>query len=336
VDVQEFIRGVGKAAPALVYLFCPFKGPKAKAASFEPFLAERAVQRFVAHYVDPSLKDLCYGVYFADEADPNDIVMTAQTMPFLAERRVLLVHNAEHYDTASASAKLLAYLDAPSESTVLLFIAARIDKRSKFYKACERGAVLVECPELKEADVVQWVRAEAESLGKKIETDAAHQLVARAGTRLGDVFNAITLVSNYVGGEDTIRAKDVTASCADVAEEEVWALTDAISVSDTGEALGALRRILELGKDPSEIMGTVNWLLKTAYAVAIESSAVNPYVAKKVAPLARKLGIPKLRTAFHLCIETELMLRSTGVDRALALELLVIRLAAPMPRRKTA
>lgn len=336
MDVQEFMRGIGSAAPAPVYLFCPFKGPKAKSATFEPFLAERAVQRFVAAHVDPSLKDLCYSMYFADEADPADIVMTAETMPFLAERRVIVVHNAEHYDSASASARLLAYLDTPSESTVLLLVASRVDKRSKFYKACERTGVLVECGELREAEVGAWVRAEADALGKKIETDAVHQLVARTGTRLGDVFNAVTLVSNYVGASDTIRAADVTASCADVAEEEVWALTDAIASSDTGEALGALRRILELGKDPSEIMGTVNWLLKTAYSVAVESSAVNPYVAKKVAPLSRKLGVAKLRSAFRLCIQTELMLRSTGVDRALALELLVIRLAAPMPRRKSA
>ncbi|MBI5095821.1 MAG: hypothetical protein HZB26_25735 [Candidatus Hydrogenedentes bacterium] len=63
---------------------------------------------------------------------------------------------------------------------------------------------------------------------------------------------------------------------------------------------------------------------------------VEKIVAKKVAPLSRKLGVAKLRSAFRLCIQTELMLRSTGVDRALALELLVIRLAAPMPRRKSA
>lgn len=337
MKAQEFIRDIGGAAPSPVYLFCPFKAPRARTVTFEPFLAERAAQQFVARYVDPSLKDLCYTAYFADEADPRDIVMTAQTLPFLAERRVLLIHAAEHYESAAAAAPLLSYLDSPSDSTVVLFIASRVDKRSKFYKACERNGVIVECGELREAEVAQWARGEVEALGKRIEMDAVHQLVARTGTRLGDVYNALTLVCSFVGQNEVIHAADVAASCADVAEEEIWALTDAIAASNTADALGALRRILDLGKDPAEIMGTVNWLLKTAYAIAASGpSAVNPFVAKKTGPLAQKLGVGKLRAAFRLCLQTELMLRSTGVDRALALELLVIKLAAPLPRRKTA
>jgi DNA polymerase III delta subunit len=140
----------------------------------------------------------------------------------------------------------------------------------------------------------------------------------------------VTLVCNYVGNETIIQETDVHAACADVAEEEVWTLTDAIAASDTGKALLTLRTILDRNTSEFEILGTITWLIKTAYFTATANAArVKPFLAQKVRPLAEKLGKEKFRDAFALCMNTEVMLRSTGVDRTLALELLVIKLAAP-------
>lgn len=40
----------------------------------------------------------------------------------------------------------------------------------------------------------------------------------------------------------------------------------------------------------------------------------------------------KLIKAFSLCTDTQFMMRTTGVDRTLALELLVVKLAMPIRR----
>lgn len=339
VNVQQFLREANGAPVAHAYLFCPFKAPGAKYASFEPVLADRAVDRIVRTHVDPSLKDLCFTTYYADEADPAEIAMEARTLPFLAERRVILVRGAEAFESESACKPLLAYLESPNDSTILLFVASRVDKRTKFYKACEATGRIIECPELREQEVSLWVQAEAQARGKTLEPGAVRELVARTGTRLSDVNNAIDLVCAYAGGAGMVTQNDVAAACADVAEEEIWALTDAIAASDPGRALTALRAILELGKSEFEIMGSINWLLKSAYVVAGDAPAkaqVKEYTARRVRPLAAKLGTEKLRDAFALCMDTELLLRTTGVDRALALEMLVVKLAAPRNHKRPA
>ena len=56
----------------------------------------------------------------------------------------------------------------------------------------------------------------------------------------------------------------------------------------------------------------------------------------KVRPLASKLGVTKIRDAFALCTDTQFMMRNTGTNAPLALELLVVKLAASRPARKTA
>lgn len=339
VDVQEFIPSIGSQPPPRVVLLCPEKRPRAREATFEPLLAERAVERLLDAYLDPSLKDLAYSAFYADENDPGEIVLEAQTLPFVAERRVVLVRNAEHYKAESAARPLLEYLEAPNESTLLILIAAHVDKRTKFYKLCEKAGVVVGCPTLGEREAAQWVRAEVEAKGKAIEPAATEELVRRAGTHLGDVSNALNVVATFIGDAPTIREQDVMAACADVAEEEIWALTDAIAGSRPADAIAALRKLTDLGKHQDEILGTINWLLKSAYTVATPNSTrppVSRFVANKVRPLAAKLGLEKLRAAFALCTDTHFMMRSTGVDAALALELLVVKLAAPARRQRAA
>ena len=51
---------------------------------------------------------------------------------------------------------------------------------------------------------------------------------------------------------------------------------------------------MDYGKHPDEILGTINWLLKSAYAVASAGgrAPISAFVAKKVQPLADKLGVP--------------------------------------------
>jgi len=339
IPVRSLIDLIGTAPLPPVLLFGPGTAPFQK-EPFEPLLADRAVERIVETHVDPSLHDLAYTAYYADETPVAEIVAEAQTLPFLAERRVVLVRNAERYvamsgDRHSPLAPLIEYLKAPNESTLLLFVAAKIDKRKKFYKACKDAGVIVECPQLDDRDLEAWVNAETTQRGKAIERDAAQELVQRAGSRLSDVNNAVSLVAAYVGDAPVIRTEDVVAACADVAEETVWALTDAIAVSDPDKALRSLHQLLDLNKSPDEIMGLINWLLESAYRAAPESSVSlqSKFVERKVLPLAQKLGVAKLKDAFALCTDTHFMIRSTGVDKDLALELLVIKLAAPRRRR---
>lgn len=330
MNALELLPQIGKADPARVYLLCPGKAPRARQATYEPFLAERVAQRLVDAYMDEAARDMCYAVFYADETPPERIASEAETLPFMAERRVVLVRNAEKYVSESAAKPLLRYLESPNESTVLIFVSAKADKRTKFYKACESAGEIIECPVLNAREIAQWVKDELKVQGKKADRDAIQTLIDRAGVNLADVHNAVTLVSAFVGDtKKTVSTEDVVLACADVAEEEIWALTDAIAASQVGPALGALHGLLDLGKAPDEIMGTINWLLTSAYRVARKDDNVSRFVAQKVEPLARKIGLRKLPDAFRLCTQTHFTLRSTGVNAPLALELLVVKLAAP-------
>ncbi len=341
MNVREFVDNLGGRPPAPVILLGPGKPPFGK-EDFEPFLVDRALEAMHKRYVDPSMEDLTFSAVYADETQPGEIAVEAETLPFLAERRVLFVRNAERYKVmsggkGSALAPLMRYLENPLASTLLVFVASSVDRRKRFYKACAENGLVVECPQLGDNEMAAWIRKEVKHLGKRIDGDAAAELVRRAGGRLSDVHNAVSLVATYVGENNAeIAMADVVAACSNVAEETVWALNDAIATSRPKDALRILHQLFDLGTSHDEVMGTINWLLENAYRTCPESrlSVKSQFVREKVAPLARKLGFKKMKDAFALCEDTHFMMRSTGVDPTLALELMVIKLSAPRPQRK--
>ena len=340
MNVQELLQKIEQRDLPPVILFGPGKAAFGK-EPFEPLLADQAVQKIVAAYVDPGLQDLVYSVYHADETAPGEIANEAATLPFLAEQRVIVVRNADKYslmsgDRSSPFAPLAKYLDAPSERTLILFIASKADKRKKFYRVCAKNGAVVECPQLTDPELVKWIQTRVTEKGKTIKRDGVEEILERTGGALGDINNAVDLVINYIGDATAIRREDVVAACAHVSEETVWNLTDAIAASNPDKALRALYQLLDFGQAPDQIMAVINWMLESAYRAAPDTrvSSKSSFVAKKMQPLVQKLGVAKLRQACALCTDTHFMIRTTGVDKMLALEMLVIKLSAP--RRRTA
>ncbi|MCF6285275.1 MAG: hypothetical protein L3K26_08800, partial [Candidatus Hydrogenedentes bacterium] len=189
MHANELLNQIGNQTLPPVLLFGPGKAPFQKEA-WEPLLAERTVERIIDTYVDPSMRDMALGVFHADEAKIGDIVLEAQTLPFLVERRVIVVRNADRYNAMSGEKKsplypLIGYLENPSESTIFILITSKIDKRKKFYKACLKAGAVVECPQLDDGALSQWIRAEVGNLNKEINGSAINELIHRGGSRLG-------------------------------------------------------------------------------------------------------------------------------------------------------
>ncbi|MBI2424706.1 MAG: DNA polymerase III subunit delta [Candidatus Hydrogenedentes bacterium] len=339
MNLPELKKRIADAPPpSHVILVGPGAAPFQR-EPYDPVVADMAVAALVKRYVDPSMADMIYHMFYADEAKIGEIVLEAQTLPFLAEYRVIVVRNTEKYNAMSgernsALGPLIAYIESPCPSTLLILVASKLDKRKRFYKACKEHGAIVECPELDEKALHQWVVDKAQFAGKHMDGRAIQAMLHRSGNRLGDVQNALNLLITYVGDSDRIRAEDVEAACADVAEEQVWALTDAIAESNPKRALHALQNLFDLGKAPDEIMGLINWLLDSAYRAAPETAVKlqSQFVARKVMPLVEKLGLEKIKRACSMCTEAHLQIRTTGVDAELTLEMLVIKLSVPQSR----
>jgi len=71
-----------------------------------------------------------------------EIISLADTLPFLAPRRVIFISNSGLFK--SGGEKLAEYLNAPCESTHFVFTENEIDKRSKLYKTVQSKGYISE------------------------------------------------------------------------------------------------------------------------------------------------------------------------------------------------
>lgn len=81
-------------------------------------------------------------VYEGKDQNIGEIIDLAETLPFLAERRVIFLDNSGLFKAGGE--KLAEYLEHPNETTFFVFTENEIDKRSKLYKTVNSGGIAVE------------------------------------------------------------------------------------------------------------------------------------------------------------------------------------------------
>ncbi|HOK10522.1 MAG TPA: DNA polymerase III subunit delta [Candidatus Hydrogenedens sp.] len=333
MDIKQFKKSLDKGdIVSKCLLFCP--SVSGNNISFEPVLAEEMVEQLTARFIPSGEESFGIRTFYGDETSIDEVLMECKTLPFFSSKKVVIVRKFEVLDRSEKSEaksiqSMVEYLENPSETTLLLCIAESTDARKPLYKTFTKINGIIECPLLSPNELRDWIKKYLAERKKKISLEALEELMARCGAQLKDIQNELTLLVGFVGDRETITIKDVLASCADVAEESVWHLTDAIARGDMKNAWLILKELIQQGKEPPEIIGVIQWLLENAYrTLAIsEEQPKSTFVRNKVTPLAQRFGLKKLVTAMNLCNETTYTMRQTGMDEKIALELLVLKLS---------
>jgi DNA polymerase-3 subunit delta len=244
----------------------------------------------------------------------SDLVTAARTLPMMAARRVLIVHQAEAVlvpkRESEAATRALdeieALLKRPEPQTTVVFVAGTIDKRSRMYKLLVRQATLVECGAIEDqADAERWVATRVAAAGAQIEPAAARLVAERGGTNVKRLRNDVERLLLYALGQRTIGLDDARQIVGPAALQDDWAMTNAIESGDAAVALKQLALVLDAGAPPEKILGQLGWLVRTKF----------PAIASGM-----------LRPAIDALFRTDLDLKRSAGDPRVLLERLVVEL----------
>ena len=209
-------------------------------SSDHPILIDRAVAAIRDAAVPPAMRGFNYDVV---EGKPNGarVAALAQTLPMMAERRMVLVRDLAAMPAGDAD-PLLAYFDNPNPSTVLVALASKVDKRLKVFAVAAKKKWLhvLEAPR----QLAPWVRTEAQRAGVKIDGAAISRLVEAVGADLSRLALAVEQLGVYAG-DRAVTSDDVDELIADTRERSVFELTDAIGAADRGRALAAVAALCD-------------------------------------------------------------------------------------------
>lgn len=273
----------------------------------------------------------------------RDVVGACRSIGLFASRVAVIARAAEQLDKkAEDKDEIGRYLDQPAPGATLV-LRGELDGRSALVKRAKKhGQVLVYGP-LKPRDALPWVLDRARALGNPIDRDAALRVIELVGTGLLQLEQVLAQLGLYVGPGATIRGPDVEVALAATREHSVFELVDAIGDKNARAAIHHLDAMLDQREAPLGILAMVVRhfrQLVTARAVLGRGQGPDeimrrlklshPFIADKLYKQADRFDEATLRASFEQFFRTELELKSSrGVEPALRLESLVVRLATP-------
>lgn len=234
--VAEFLERVAEGELDPVYIL----------SSEQPLLIDRAVSAIVDAAVPPASRGFNYDVIETKGLTVARILAAAQTLPMMAQRRMVLVRDLAPLPAAEL-AKLIPYLQSPNPSTVLVALSSKVDRKLKFYAEAVKRSVLhvLEAPK----QLGAWVKAEAKRQKVPMDADACKRLVDAAGKDLARLSLAIDQLGLYAQGRE-VTVDDVDDLIADTRERSVFELTEAIGQVNLRGALAAVASLCEQKQSP--------------------------------------------------------------------------------------
>ncbi|MDF2626571.1 MAG: hypothetical protein K0R39_402 [Symbiobacteriaceae bacterium] len=321
----------------------------------EPFLEEALFREIKKATVEPATVDFNFHVFGPAPDQIQQALAVAQTQPFFAERRLVVVKDCpifaasrkkEEAEEGEEEAKgnageepLIAYLKSPVPSTCLVFLCEdSVDSRKKVTKAVIATGGAVECKPYKPEEATHWAEARATSIyGKKLPDAAARLLIEKIGADLRLIDNELQKLALYAGDAKQITAIDVDSLVGGMAETEIFRLTEAVMLKDRARAIELLGRILRQVDHPLQVLAALTnrfrqiLTVKTLVARGVSLregpgvAKMHPFAYEKMVGHVRAYPRAEIIRALQRLLEADVAMKSGG-SATLTLETLVVEL----------
>jgi len=233
----------------------------------ESFLKEEGIQAIIDKALSPTERSMnleC--LYAGTDVSGQEVKERALTLPFLAERRVLLVRQAEKWHTSDLKA-LTDYLQNPSPSTILIISSQEERLRQANWKTFAALTYHVECYPLFDNQVPGWIECRVGVHGKRITREAIQLLIERVGQTLADIDNEISKLVNYSGSNPQIDVNDVQAAAGYIRQNTMHELNLALGQADADTAIRLVDHVLAEGIRPLQMLGAIAWHFRNLFAL---------------------------------------------------------------------
>lgn len=193
-----------------------------------------------------------FSAYQGKDINPGELVDLAETLPFFAERRVILVEDSGFFKT---SCDILAeYIPQINGTTCFIFVESEVDKRGRTYKAIKKAGSAVEFVPQTEAVLTRWVLGRIKKENKNITQPVMQMFFDRTGFDMSNIDRELEKLLCYTLKKDVIEAEDVKAVVTEQISNKIFDMVDAISSHHQEKALELYYDLLTLKEAPMRIL----------------------------------------------------------------------------------
>lgn len=273
--------------------------------------------------------------YEGKDIRQEEIIDLAETLPFFAERRVIIIENSGWFQKGGE--KIAEYLSEISQTAYFIFVEAQADKRSKLYKAVSKLGRTAEFAPQNEQTLSRWILGMLKKENKNITASDLQFLLERTGTEMAHIKTEMEKLLCYTIDKQEITREDIEAICTKRVQNQIFDMINAMADREQKRALQLYYDLLTLKEPPMRILALigrqfnlllqVKELLKKGYSrqVISEKTGLHGFVVGKYEKQAARFKTAELREALEACVEADENVKTGKMQDAMSVEILICK-----------
>ena len=317
-----------------------------KANSYKPVYLLYGTEDYLKKQFRDNLKKAIVGdgdsmnySYFEGKApDSKAVSEIASTMPFFADRRLVVIENSQLFKTADDM--IIDMVKELPDTTVVVFVENEVDKRSRLYKAVKDKGYICELNEQSDNDIMRWVVSLLKKEGRTMDNATLQLFLTKTGSSMENISRELEKLICYTMGRTAITSEDVEEVCTTQTTNRIFDMITAISQKNQDRALALYYDLLTLKEPPMRIMYLIarnfNQLLMVkeltengnASSAIASKMGIQGFLVGKLQAQARPFKTGVLRRALEECVSLEEAVKTGRLEDRLAVEMLIVKYSA--------
>lgn len=308
----------------------------------EQYRLKATLKNLISEYVKDD-EDLNVVRYDALQSTLSMILEDAQTIPFFADFKVVLVYHSNflstNNDTSIDPNELEEYLKHPCPTTILIFLGdfAKLDARKKIIKKLKESKdwKILEFRKLDEVAKLSCIQEELKRRGIRIDTAALHELEKRLPLDMETIHREMDKLELY---GDSISRELVTQLISKPLEEDVFQLVNAVVERNVKKAFSIWQDLCVVNTDAIYLIALLAGQFRFLYQIKalmmqgqgkdqiVSTLSAHPYRVKVSMDCARNLNIAYLHEVLEKLATLDQKLKGGLLDKKLGFEMFLLEL----------
>lgn len=271
-----------------------------------------------------------------------EIVNDASTLPFMADKKVVVVKNGYFLTTESPKLEfeqsfneLEEYLENQNEGVTIVFsvISAKLDDKKALVKKIKEKSKIYAVDSVNKKDLPRVVRQMFEKQGISITSDALNEFLSRCGDDMYLISGEIEKLSCY---KKELDIKDIDLMVAKKLEDNVFEMIDAIFAKKLDKVFRIYYDLKTNNNEPLTLISLVASQVRFLYQVMVlkdkgysENNIANelschPYRAKLALEKVYRLNKMDLTDLLVELSNLDIKIKSGEIDRFVGFELFLL------------
>jgi DNA polymerase-3 subunit delta len=280
----------------------------------------RLTDAFVAQHGDLALERAD-----GQEAGFDKIREILTSLPFLASQKMVILREPSNNKQFAESAEQI--LGAVPDTTDVILVEPKIDKRLSYYKFLKKSTDFQEFPELDQNGLAVWLVETAKSQKGSLSLADARYLIERVGLNQQLLSNELDKLLIY---NPQISRPTIDLLTEATPQSTIFQLLEAAFAGNTKRTLDLYAEQRALKVEPPQIIAMLAWQLHVLSVIKLagdgsadqiaKDAKLNPFVVRKSQSIANKLSQGEVRQLVTNLLEIDTASKRTNLDADEALQ----------------